>query len=623
MKTKFLCLFTAAAFLATSSLVRAAVPPAENLLPADTFLFFTVPDCNALRTASKVSPQLMFWNDPAMKPFRDHFMGKLDEKYIAPMEKALGMKVSDFASLPQGQFTFAVTVNGSTGHDDIPPGLLLLLDARDKSDFLKTNLAALSKKWTDAGRAVRTESFHGIPFTVVTISTNDLASFLPQKTPVSDITQPAKPGPKPVDIYIAQYNSLLIVGNSPKVVEPVAAHLTGGNVPSLSDNAIFAADKLAQFRNNPTYYGWFGAKDFFDLLSQAPPDNDSSPFASQFNLPKIFTALGVNGLKSASLALHESHDGSDLAIHINSPENERSGLLKILALPAKDAGIPSFVPADAIKFSRIRLDGKAAWDQIQKTVATISPQGLSSINSAIDMVNTLAQQKDPSFDLRNNLFGNLRDDIINYQKPPLDDSLASLASQPSVTLVAVSNPDQMIQAVRAIASLVARQDPSLAPRDFLGHKIYSIALRPRTLPDGTSVPTKPLLVSSSSSYVAFSMDPGILEEYLRSADGKTTPLNQVPGLADATAHVGGTGGGLFGYQNQRDAMRLVFRAWNNAASSPVITMMPPAVRDWLDFSLLPAFDTVSKYFYISVYSASTDSSGTTLRIFNPRPPQLN
>ena len=106
-------------FLTTASLIHAAIPPAESLLPADTFVFFTIPDCNALRAASKVSPQLMFWDDPAMAPFHDKFMSKLMEQYIAPLEKNLGVKVSDFADLPQGQVTVGVTVNGSNGHEEI------------------------------------------------------------------------------------------------------------------------------------------------------------------------------------------------------------------------------------------------------------------------------------------------------------------------------------------------------------------------------------------------------------------------------------------------------------------------------------------------------------------------
>src|ERR1700761_1002290 len=87
------------AVVAMASLTRAAIPPAENLLPADTFVFFTVPDCDVLRATSKVSPQLMFWNDPAMKPFHDKFMDKLNTQYIAPVEKNLGIKVADFVDL--------------------------------------------------------------------------------------------------------------------------------------------------------------------------------------------------------------------------------------------------------------------------------------------------------------------------------------------------------------------------------------------------------------------------------------------------------------------------------------------------------------------------------------------
>jgi len=143
--------------LAQTTSLRAAIAPAENLLPADTLAFFTVPDTAAFRAACQTAPQMMFWNDAAMRPFHDKFMAKFNEKFVAPLEKDLGLKVADFLALPQGQFTLAVTVNGSTGHDDIPPGLILLLDAKDKSSALKTNLAALTKKWADAGRKLRTE----------------------------------------------------------------------------------------------------------------------------------------------------------------------------------------------------------------------------------------------------------------------------------------------------------------------------------------------------------------------------------------------------------------------------------------------------------------------------------
>ncbi|HUC85402.1 MAG TPA: hypothetical protein VL970_09440, partial [Candidatus Acidoferrales bacterium] len=63
--TKLLRPALAALFLVNFRL-GAAIPPAENLLPADTLAFFSVPDCAAARSAAKTSPGWMFWSDPAM-----------------------------------------------------------------------------------------------------------------------------------------------------------------------------------------------------------------------------------------------------------------------------------------------------------------------------------------------------------------------------------------------------------------------------------------------------------------------------------------------------------------------------------------------------------------------------
>ena len=298
-----------AASLTFTSSLRAAIPPAENLLPSDTLFVFTVPDCAALRAAMNQSPQWLFWNDPAMKPFHDKFMAKWNETFVAPLEKDLGVKLADFADLPQGQFTFAVTQNGWNGTGDQMPGLVLLLDAKDKSDLLKTNLAALQKKWTADGKSIRTETIRGVTFSIVPLSSNDipasLSGMFPKRQPVSGTGQGYASPPNPAEIVVGQFESLLIVGNSIKAVEPVVAHLTGGAVPALNDNAIFAADKLAQFRDSPLYYGWFNAKTFFTVLAHIPqpePNPDAPSPMPQIPWNKSLAASGAMGLKSASFA---------------------------------------------------------------------------------------------------------------------------------------------------------------------------------------------------------------------------------------------------------------------------------------------------------------------------------
>jgi len=630
MTTKLLRLFAAALLLTGATPARAAVPPAENLLPADTLLLVTAPDFTAVRAAATRSPTWLFWNDPAMKPFHDNFMAGWRAQFIAPLEHDLGVKLDDYAGLPQGQLAFAVTQNGWNGADDSPPpGLLLLLDARDKGGLLKTNLAALRRKWTESGKAIHTETVGGIPFSVVTLSSNDLptlAGIFPGHAPAQELGKEPKPE-KPGELVVGQFQSLLIVGNSTKAVEPVVAHLSGGAAPALRDNPVFAADQLSQFRDAPLYYAWFNTKTLFDVLARVPqdtPNPDAPSFLPSLSPSALLTASGLRGLKSVSVAYREAPDGSQLNLYLSAPEAARQGILKILAAVPKDANPPVFVPANAVKFSRWRIDGQKSWAELEKMVAALSPGGLATFNTAIDTVNALARQKDPDFDLRKNLVANLGDDFISYQKAPAGNTPGNPDQAPALFLFGAANADQAALAVKSVASLMYGQSGATEPRDFLGRKIYTIPLPGHGLPGAAAPVSRALYCAGSGSYVALTSDVSMLEEYLRSNTGQARPLRETPGLADAAQHVGGAGNGLFGYQNQRETMRAAFTQLKiPAASEAAMAAFPKNVRGWMDFSLLPDYDQVSKYFYFSVYGGGATADGLSFKVFAPRPPRTN
>jgi hypothetical protein len=232
--------------------------------------------------------------------------------------------------------------------------------------------------------------------------------------------------------------------------------------------------------------------------------------------------------------------------------------------------------------------------------------------------------KDPGFDLRTALFGNLGDDIVIYAKPFATESLADMANQPTLSLVGVANPEQVINAVKNLAAMSSPQDTAPAVRELLGHKIYTVALRGQRAPGATAPTSSYLYLSSANGYLAVSKNASTLEEFLRSADGAAKSLRDTAGIADAAAHVGGAGGGIFGYENQRESMRAVFKLMKNSVEADgAMKMFPPAFREWADFTLLPDYTAVQKYFSISVYGGRADADGLTLKIFGPRPPGLN
>jgi len=629
MKPRLPRLFLAALLgLTAATPAWAAIPPVENLVPADALFMLAAPDCAALRAAGHQSPQWLFWNDPAMKPFHDKFVAKWDAEFVAPLERDLGVNLDDFASLLQGQFALALTQNGWNGSNDVNPGVLLLLDTRNQSDVLKTNLAGLRKKWMAAGKPLQTETLHGIDFSVVTLSSNDvpgvLAKIFPTRQPVQELGKENPPPPPPGKLFIGQFASLLIAGNSREDIDTVSARLTGGSNPSLNDNALFAADRLSQFHGAPLYYGWFNAKTFFDVLVHLP-EAGSNPEAPNpmpaIPWKQILGASGFTSLKSISFSCRQSREGAEADFFISAPESARQGFIKIISAIQKDANPPPFVPADAVKFWRWRVDGQQSWTTLLKMLGDISPVALASLNSFIDIANSSAQQQDPDFDIRKNLIGNLGDDWISYQKKPTGTTLADLNQAPSIFIFAASHPDQAALAVKSLLGLGASQENAPPTRDFLGRKIY-------TIPRPGAAASRSLYCTASGGYVALSGNVSMIEDYLRSAESHVKPLSQSDGLAEAAQHVGGTGNGLFGYENQGEQMRAFLAALKNDPNSlsgdnPMLTgLWGGSLGDWLDFSLLPDYDQVAKYFYFTVYSGSTTTDGLAFRFFSPRPPQL-
>jgi hypothetical protein len=640
----------------------AAVPAPEQLLPDDTLIMVTAPDFAKLRAICRKSPKSQLWNDPAMKPLRDKFLSRWQEEVVKPLARELNVSLDSYASLPQGQLTFALTKGAWQGNDDQPLGFLLLLDALDKTELLKTNLADLRKKWVASGKTLRTETIRNLQFSVFPITSNDvpktLSKFLwrppvfPQVSTSPEIRQaPVAPASKPdmlldmltvvltssKELVIGQVGSLLVVGNSAKGVEKVAIRLTGGAVPTLGDLAAYQTSQQALLRDAP-FYGWVNVKVFADTLgrkSSATRAPDPADPLEPLKPDKLISATGLGSCESLAFNLQDSNEGSLFQLFLRVPEAARQGIFQILAGAAREASPPPFVPADVVQFLRWRMDGPKAWATLEKMLNDLSPQALSAVNLILDTANARAKQTDPGFDLKKTLLANLGDDIVSYEKPPRGKTPAELQSPPSLFLLGSPNPEQLAVALKRLFVIFPQGDTP-AEREFLGRKIFSVPLPAlpflMTGPPKLS-PARTLSCAASGGYVAMSTDVALLEEYLRSSESQAKALREKPGLLEAAQKVGGMGTGLFGYENEADAMRAAFDAVKNDPGASTNGIGPslfpglPAIsgpeknfREWMDFSLLPAFDKVGQYFYFTVTAGSATADGLTLKVFAPIPP---
>jgi hypothetical protein len=544
------------------------------------------------------------------------------------LEQSLGIKFSDYKELPQGEVTFALLPVGQMDNPDRRFSQVLLIDTKDNASQLKTNLASITKKWIDAGKAIKTQKIREVEFTTLIVSPSDLSwnKVFPKIKPEPADDGASKPPEKNTEITFGQIDSLLVAADSPTVIEKVLTLQQGGLLAPLAEEPSFQTDFESRLRGAP-FYCWFNVKALVDVLTAAPTGSDDEAAAGVLKLTSLLNVTGLDSVKSACLSFQQLPDGAAAQFFIGAPESKRAGILKVLAPETKDANPPPFVPADAMKFWRWRVNIPHSWGMLETMMNDLNPQ----FNRVVDFIlQNAGKDKDEHYDLKSELLSNLGDDVINYEKTPDASSFSDLKSPPSIYLIGSPNPDKLASAL-TVAFGMAQGSGGVKDREFLGRTIHTVTLG---APENSAAQT--LSFSGSGGYVAMASNAGILEEYLRSNDSKAKALMETEGLGNAAQNVGGLSSGWFGYENQNQNMRPMFDLLRKqrptvsdilgtpaiAGSMSVAEQIASRLLDWSDFTLLPPFGAVSKYFYYSVYAGRFSPEGFTLKIFAPTPPAL-
>ena len=597
MKLKLSLVSLCAAFALLSA--NAAVPPAEKLLPADTLVLLTIPDLDKAIAGAKDFSLAQLWRDPAMKPFADKFELKLRE-LIGDQEKNFEKDWAEFKPLVTGQVTFAVMRGDWQGEPGSEPEVAVLLDVKDKAKQLRDFIERCEKRDADAGKTIQRETVRGVKFA---------------RTVPKDAGDDA---PKKKQPYVGQSGSLLLISESTKALEKILARQDGAGA-GLDESPEFERARTTVGRDAHAF-GWVNIKAFTGVLAKLPaPAADGNPLSIAPG--RIMEALGLGGLDGIVFAARQAPEGTQVELFVQAPQARRKGLVSIFTPEPKEAGPMPTVGGDVSKFTRIRLDGAKAFATLERILTDLNPQiaGIATL-----MLENVGKDKDPNFDLRKQIFGNLGADFVTIQKTPRGNDVAALSSPPTLFLIGSPKPEALLQALMTVNPLPPKE------REFLGRKVFSFS----------GIPGMPALagggqlsISTTGGYLALSTDTAMLEEALRGeAQGK--PLRDVPGLADAAAKVGGFNTGWFAYENQSETLRILIETLKKdpgaleklfASPIPMANAAVPSLqplKNLVDFSLLPPFEAIAKYFGYTVQATAATPDGISLKTFIPVPAGL-
>lgn len=578
---------------------------------------FTIKDFDQTTNNFWKSALGRLWHDDAMRTTRDKFYGRWTNEVTNPIEKDFKIKLGDYAELLRGQFTFALTRPLEEGKG---PGFVLLIDTKDKWEVLKTRLADIQKKWTEGDRKLKTDKIRDVEFASYEFTQAQLQQFARTITGKGEGAPDPEAATNKINLLVGQSQSLLLIGSQARDLEKILARQSGGAVPPLADHPTFQANYNSLFRDAPVF-GWLDFKPIFDtLITPRTAAAAQARGIENLRIEKVIPALGLGDLKSLALRIGVGPEGYDTTIFVTAPEAARQGLLKILAPPAKDAAPPAFVPADAVKFQRIRIDFQQAWTTFENVLNKIDP----SVAGVVQLLlNAAGKDKDPNFDLKKSLIESIGDDFISYEKAPKN------GAQASISLLGARNPEQLLSAMRAVMRMLPEPigGAPLKEREFLGRKIYTLNLTP---PGAPAQPGAEMQLVAAANYVVISRDNAMLEQFLRSAEAPPKPLRELAGFNDAAQKVGGFNTGWFSFENQIETMRAAIdEAKKNpdALADPGFNLNPLSARsslisDWIDYQTLPPYDQIVKYFYYSLLTATSTPEGITFKIAAPTPPAL-
>ncbi|PAW81590.1 MAG: hypothetical protein B9S33_16360 [Pedosphaera sp. Tous-C6FEB] len=609
MKLRFSAsLATVSLIWATAWSLPAATPPAEKLLPADTLVMTTIPDWDRAAAAFKDFPFVQLWRDPAMKPFADHFEKRLGALFAAE-DKNAAAEWAEFKPLLGGQITLALVQNGWQGQPGSSPDVVVLIDVKDKARQLRDFIEKCEKRDADAGKVIQHETVRRVKFARTR-----------GKAPQPKDNEAA--GKPKSEHYAGQSGSLLLVAENLKSLEKILARLDGAGA-GLDEVPEFERARSALARDAQVF-AWLNAKALLGVVGKlpaGPQGADANPLAMAPG--RMLDALGLGGLDGVALTARPATEGTQVELFLQSPQARRKGLLSILTPEVKEAGPLPSVGGDVAKFTRVRLDGQKAFTTLERVITDLNPQmaGLLTL-----MLENVGKDKNPNFDLRKELFGNLGADFVTIQKAPRGGAAEDLKSPPTLYLIGSPRPDALVQALRTLSPLPPKE------REFLGRKVYSLSILPGMVqaPPGRGQ----LNVSTTGGYVAVATDVAMLEEVLRGAEAQGKPLSAVPGLAETAQKIGGFNTGWFVYENQTETLRILLdtlRKDPDALEKLFASPLPMAgatlpslkpLKDLADFSLLPPFAVIAKYLGYTVQTATGTPDGISFKSFVPVPAGL-
>ena len=602
----FLCSCAVMLLCSPVSVRAETLPETARLLPPETILLADIDNFNRFRTGFEKTNFYKLYKDPAMVAFVDDFKTKWREK-IRELDNEFIRVVTEADALPQGRVAVAIVPNPSTAEtkdaDELP--FLFITQWGQTIAKIKEAVDKVVKKDVEDGAYRKTEDYRGVTITTIT-------------------------GQSSADESYCFIDDTLIESMNPDVLKFVIAHIKGAGSPTLADDTDYTATIKSTRPSVP------GRIVFYVNIKQIIKTIIAEDTTGV--IKTVIANLGLDNVASFSCSidpgsLPSAGGGFSFAKAFLKIEGRKKGVCKMLDVESATFRAPQFVSASVCSVSFVNLNIQNAFSEFANILTGFSPQFAAMMYMPLLPP---SPQGEPPLQLKADIIDHLGSQIITAQstgKPPFNAGARPPAE--SLIAVAVNDRSALEKSLALLHSKVIAPNNPNARRELLGYTLYLVDpptmlppsrpgdRTPMQAPAGPSAPEMPKLAFAvTDTHLIFASE-SVVEQAIRalsstgtvsvgSANWFNKAKSTVPSVVGLAGLQDNAASGEFfwpvlrglkqsGRKGKAEDSGIEMGVGTSPGSVFLQLMFSQAGSDLFNFSLLPEFDAVRKYFGLSVF----------------------
>jgi len=606
-----LCSCVFMSLFSPNSVQAQKLPNTAKLIPPETILLLDVDDFDRLRTQFEKTNFYKLYKDPAMAAFVDDFKTKWREKIRKPDNELLRV-IADIDTFPRGRVAVAFVLNEQINKDANEPPLLLITQWGQTIAKIKEAVDKTVEKAIEDGTHRQRQDYRGVSITTIIRQSSAALSYC----------------------FI---DDCLIGSMDLDVLKFVIAHIKGAESATLADDADYTATmKAAELSAQTQIDLYVNIKQIIKIIIAEDDTGKTKTTMDNLGLDNV-TSFGCSIGPGPSTAGSKASFGKAFL----KVRGEKKGICTMLDIETATLRVPQFIQPSAYSVSFVNLNIKKVYNELGNILNSISPQFAAMMYMPLLPP---SPQGEPPLQLKADIVDHLGSQIIIAQSisEPLSDASGPRQNK-SLIAVAIENRSALEKSLSLLHSTLLAANNPAARRQLLGHTIYLIdpaaifpaspkrPKRPMQIPGLPETPTMPKFAFTvTDTHLIFS-DESAVEQVIRALNSTETvsvsseewfnkAKSAIPSVVGLANFQNDAASGEFFWSDLRELKKETSKSKDTDSSTTIGVgvssespfpqlMLSQAGSDLFDFSLLPEFDEVRKYFGLSAFYGLSKPDG--------------